>query len=87
MLPENCVAQIDATSWQLPKLFQWLQQAGNVATQEMYRTFNCGIGMVVIVSPENAAKAEQFLTQQGETVYRLGTIRERVNNEHQTQVA
>lgn len=87
VLPENCVAQIDATSWQLPKLFQWLQQAGNVATQEMYRTFNCGIGMVVIVSTENAAKAEQFLTQQGETVYRLGTIRERVNNEHQTQVA
>ena len=87
VLPENCVAQIDATSWQLPKLFQWLQQAGNVTTQEMYRTFNCGIGMVIIVSPENAAKAKQFFTQQGETIYRLGTIRERVNNEHQTQIA
>ncbi len=87
VLPENCVAQIDAKSWQLPKLFQWLQQAGNVETQEMYRTFNCGVGMVVIVSPENADKAETFFAEQGETVYRLGAIRERVGDEHQTQVA
>lgn len=87
VLPENCVAQIDAQSWPLPKLFQWLQQAGNVNTQEMYRTFNCGIGMVVIVSAENADKAEKFFTQQGETVFRLGKIRERVGGEHQTQVA
>ena len=87
VLPENCVAQIDAKSWTLPKLFQWLQTAGNVQTQEMYRTFNCGIGMVVIVSPENADAAEKLFAEQGETVYRLGAIRERVGDEHQTQVA
>ena len=87
VLPENCVAQIDAQSWSLPKLFQWLQQAGNVERQEMYRTFNCGIGMAVIVSAEQADAAQAFLAGQGETVYRLGTIRERAGSEHQTQVA
>ena len=87
VLPENCVAQIDAQSWPLPKLFQWLQQAGNVEQQEMYRTFNCGIGMAVIVPAEQAEAAQAFLTEQGETVYRLGTIRERAGSEHQTHVA
>ena len=87
VLPENCVAQIDAQSWPLPKLFQWLQQAGNVERQEMYRTFNCGIGMAVIVSAEQAEAAQALLAGQGETVYRLGTIRERAGSEHQTQVA
>ena len=52
VLPENTVAQINADAWQLPKLFQWLQQAGNVEVQEMYRTFNCGIGMVLIVAQD-----------------------------------
>ena len=87
VLPENCVAQIDAQSWPLPKLFQWLQQAGNVERQEMYRTFNCGIGMAVIVPAEQADAAQAFLAEQGETVYRLGTICERAGSEHQTQVA
>ena len=87
VLPENCVAQIDTQSWPLPKLFQWLQQAGNVEQQEMYRTFNCGIGMAVIVPAEQAEAAQTFFTEQGETVYRLGTIRERAGSEHQTQVA
>ena len=87
VLPENTVAQINAQAWELPKLFQWLQQAGNVEAQEMYRTFNCGIGMVVIVAAEDADKAQAFLAEQGETVYRLGAIRERQGDEHQTQVA
>ncbi len=87
VLPENTVAQIDAQAWELPKLFQWLQKAGNVEAQEMYRTFNCGIGMVVIVAAEDADKAQAFLAEQGETVYRLGAIRERQSDEHQTQVA
>lgn len=86
VLPENCVAQIDANAWTLPKLFQWLQHAGNVETQEMYRTFNCGIGMVVIVSPDVADQTEKLFVKQGETVYRLGKIRERVGDEHQTQI-
>ncbi|MGN6862304.1 AIR synthase-related protein, partial [Neisseria sp. P0021.S004] len=70
-----------------PKLFQWLQKAGNVETQEMYRTFNCGIGMVVIIAKEDADAVQAFLSKQGETVYRLGAVRERNGDEHQTQVA
>lgn len=87
VLPENTVAQIDAQSWQLPKLFQWLQAEGQVEAQEMYRTFNCGIGMVVIVAAEHAAAAITQLTEAGETVTQIGTIRARQGDEHQTQVA
>ncbi len=86
ILPENVVAQIDASAWQFPKLFEWLQKEGQVEQTEMYRTFNCGIGMVVVVSAEDAAKAEQLFAAQGETVYRLGMIRSRNAEEHQTQV-
>ena len=86
ILPENTVAAIDSQSWSLPKLFQWLQQAGNVETQEMYRTFNCGIGMVLVVSAEDADVIQKFLQQQGETVYQIGRIRSRQGNEHQTQI-
>ncbi len=87
VLPENTVAQIDASNWELPKLFQWLQKAGNVEAQEMYRTFNCGIGMAVVVGADEAAALKSFLEAQGETVYTLGTVRERQGDEHQTQVA
>ena len=86
ILPENTVAAIDSQSWPLPKLFQWLQQAGNVEIQEMYRTFNCGIGMVLVVNAEDADAIQKFLQQQGETVYLIGRIRTRQGDEHQTQL-
>lgn len=86
ILPENTVAAIDSQSWPLPKLFQWLQQAGNVEIQEMYRTFNCGIGMVLVVNAEDADAIQKFLQQQGETVYQIGRIRSRQSDEHQTQI-
>ncbi|GAB7127086.1 phosphoribosylformylglycinamidine cyclo-ligase [Silvimonas sp. JCM 19000] len=87
VLPANVVAQVDAQSWTMPKLFQWLQEKGNVAADEMYRTFNCGIGMVVIVDEADAAAAIATLQAEGETVYRIGLVRERQGDEHQTQVA
>lgn len=87
ILPENTVAAIDAQSWPLPKLFQWLQQAGQVDSQEMYRTFNCGIGMVLVVNAADAAAVQQFLQQQGETVYEIGVIRSRQSDEHQAQIS
>ena len=86
ILPENTVSAIDSQSWPLPKLFQWLQQAGNVETQEMYRTFNCGIGMVLVVNAEDADAIQKFLQQQGETIYQIGRIRTREGGEHQTQI-
>ncbi|MBP6563428.1 MAG: phosphoribosylformylglycinamidine cyclo-ligase [Neisseriaceae bacterium] len=87
VLPANTVAQLDGTSWTFPKLFQWLQQEGQVATDEMHRTFNCGVGMVVIVAAADAARLTDILTAEGETVYQLGHIRERNGDEHQTQIA
>lgn len=87
VLPSDVVAQLEANSWQMPKLFQWVQEQGNVDTQEMYRTFNCGIGMCVVVAAEDAQNAIDCLQQAGETVYTLGRIRPRVGGEHQTQIA
>ncbi|MBN3004626.1 phosphoribosylformylglycinamidine cyclo-ligase [Chromobacterium alkanivorans] len=87
VLPEQVVAQIDAAAWPQPKLFQWLQQEGKVDSQEMYRTFNCGIGMVVIVAAEHAEQAAALLQAEGETVYRIGAVRARNGDEHQTQIA
>jgi phosphoribosylformylglycinamidine cyclo-ligase len=74
VMPANTTAKIDAGSWNRPKVFDWLQEQGNIEASEMYRTFNCGIGMVVIVSPEDKDKAIDILQQRGEKVFTLGTI-------------
>jgi phosphoribosylformylglycinamidine cyclo-ligase len=86
VLPNNVVADIVATSWPQTPLFQWLKQSANMLDSEFYKTFNCGIGMVVIVSEADAAAAIQQLSAEGETVYTLGRIRSRIGEEHQTQV-
>ncbi|HEY0268347.1 MAG TPA: AIR synthase-related protein, partial [Methyloradius sp.] len=79
-------AEIKKTSWQLPALFGWLQAQGNVTDDEMYRTFNCGIGMVVIVSAEYAAQAQALLSAEGEQVFAIGRIRRSGAGEHATVV-
>jgi phosphoribosylformylglycinamidine cyclo-ligase len=84
VLPDTTVATIDKAAWTLPPVFQWLMQQGNVAEREMHRTFNCGIGMVVVVDAADADAAAKFLAAQGETVYRLGAIAARQGDEHQT---
>jgi phosphoribosylformylglycinamidine cyclo-ligase len=86
VLPENTVAQLDSGAWQMPKLFHWLREQGDIAHQEMYRTFNCGIGMAVVVSAQDADAAVRHLQASGETVMKIGTIRSRVGGEHQTHV-
>ena len=75
VLPDGLQAVIHANSWTRSPLFQWLQQAGNISDDEMHRVFNCGIGMVVIVSANDAGKAREILSAQGETVFTLGEIR------------
>lgn len=74
VLPENTRAVLDTNSWQWPAVFSWLQQAGNVATDEMYRTFNCGVGMVVCVPAEQQEAALACLAEQGENAWLLGQI-------------
>ncbi|MDH4283886.1 MAG: phosphoribosylformylglycinamidine cyclo-ligase [Gallionellaceae bacterium] len=86
VLPSNTVAILDSSAWQMPRLFLWMQSEGNVAQQEMFRTFNCGIGMAVIVSAQDADAAIKHLQAAGETVMKIGTIRARNGGEHQTQV-
>ncbi len=86
VLPSNVVADIDSSTWQMQKLFHWLREGGNVSAQEMFRTFNCGIGMVVVMAAADAEAAIAHLQATGETVARIGVIRARVGDEHQTQV-
>ena len=74
ILADGLTARIDAASWTLPPLFQWLKDAGNVDAQEMYRVFNCGIGMAVIVAAADADAAQAKLAEAGETVFRIGRI-------------
>ncbi len=74
VLPDDLAAEINLASWSFPDVFNWLQQQGNIAQADMLTTFNCGIGMIVCVAPEDEAQTVEILQQQGETVYRLGQI-------------
>jgi phosphoribosylformylglycinamidine cyclo-ligase len=86
ILPQGLAAHIERGTWPMPPLFTWLKQQGNVADREMYRVFNCGIGMVVVVSAAEAASAEALLADAGETVSRIGTVRRRRGNGPQTVI-
>ncbi|MFW3613271.1 phosphoribosylformylglycinamidine cyclo-ligase [Billgrantia antri] len=86
VLPETLAARIDVNSWTRPALFDWLQQQGNVAEHEMYRVLNCGIGMVVVVPADQADQARAHLQAQGETVYRIGEIIVRSEDEEAVQL-
>ena len=74
VLPENCRAVIDGASWQRPAVFGWLQQQGNIAKSEMYRTFNCGVGMVVVVDAAQAQQTIDELKANGEEAVVIGSI-------------
>ncbi|MDX1594402.1 MAG: phosphoribosylformylglycinamidine cyclo-ligase [Gammaproteobacteria bacterium] len=65
VLPDGCRAVIDAASWRWPPVFRWLQEAGGIATAEMFRTFNCGIGMVAVLPPDHAAAVGERLDREG----------------------
>ena len=74
ILPAGVVARIDTASWRAPAVFRWLYEAGQIKPQEMLRVFNCGIGMVLVVDPENTDAVIRHLSERGETVYRLGAL-------------
>ena len=74
VLPENTQAVLDKQSCQLPPVFDWLQKNGNVEMNEMYRTFNCGIGMAIIVAAEEAENTIEAFNKAGEKAWRLGEI-------------
>ena len=86
ILPENVIAELQYKNWVRPKIFDWLQQNGNIADAEMARTFNCGIGLVLVVAPEDVAKLTQILQDHGEKVFQIGEIKARQNDEHQVKI-
>jgi len=76
VLPENTQASIIESSWQWPAIFSWLQQQGNVERHEMYRTFNCGVGMIVVVPTTHLDAALAQLKAAGENAWHLGEIKQ-----------
>jgi phosphoribosylformylglycinamidine cyclo-ligase len=76
ILPLGTKAVIYKQAWPRPELFSWLQQTGNIAEDEMFRVFNCGIGMVVVVAPEHVQLATMLLKREGELAYQIGLVEE-----------
>ncbi len=74
VIPDNLNAKINLTSWQFPAIFDWLQSNGNVSQEDMLITFNCGVGMVICIAPENEAAALNLLAELGETAFVMGEI-------------
>ncbi|MBQ24227.1 phosphoribosylformylglycinamidine cyclo-ligase [Alcanivorax sp.] len=74
VLPDNVRAVIDTKSWEFPAVFQWLQQEGQVPAFEMYRTFNCGVGMVIAVPASHVDDALALLEAEGENAFLIGEI-------------
>ncbi len=73
-LPDGLRARLDARQWSVPPVFRWLREAGSVPTDDMLRTFNCGLGMVVISARGDAAAVTKTLADAGETVRQVGVI-------------
>lgn len=86
VLPEGTKAVVDGSSWQWPAVFNWLQEAGNVETYEMYRTFNCGVGLVIALPQEQAAQAIKILNAEGENAWLLGEIADADAGEEQVEI-
>jgi len=77
MFPESLAARIDAARWPRPPIFDWLQREGNVATDEMHRVFNCGIGLIIVVAPGDAESALVRLAASGEPARVIGSVERR----------
>nr|WP_224746103.1 phosphoribosylformylglycinamidine cyclo-ligase [Neiella litorisoli] len=86
VLPAQTKAVIDGNSWQWPEIFNWLQKQGNVETHEMYRTFNCGVGLVVALPQEQVEQALALLQQHGEEAWLIGSIAAAEQGEEQVEI-
>ncbi|MBY4677904.1 phosphoribosylformylglycinamidine cyclo-ligase [Marinobacterium arenosum] len=86
VLPGSAKAVIDINSWQMPAVFNWLQQQGNVEAREMYRTFNCGVGMVIAIPATEADNALKLLQDAGENAWVIGQIEAAAEGEEQVEL-
>jgi len=81
VLPETAQAVINGNSWQWPAIFNWLKDSGNITEHEMYRTFNCGVGMIIVVPKEKVEQSIEILTAHGENAWHIGEIADKNNND------
>ncbi|MFM7801996.1 MAG: AIR synthase-related protein, partial [Limnohabitans sp.] len=79
VLPERCAAHLERAQWPRTELFQWLQHTAGIDDSEMCRTFNNGIGMVVVIAAEHAHACADTLSQWGEQVYKIGLIADKAD--------
>ncbi|MBU2898424.1 phosphoribosylformylglycinamidine cyclo-ligase [Vibrio pectenicida] len=86
VLPNGTKAVIDGNSWQWPSIFGWLQEKGNVTTHEMYRTFNCGVGLIVALPKSQAQAAVELLEAEGEKAWIIGDIADADAGEEQVEI-
>ena len=86
VLPNNTKAVIDESSWQWPAIFNWLQEKGNISRYEMYRTFNCGVGMVIALPEKEVETALALLEQAGEKAWVIGKIKHLGESEAQVEI-
>lgn len=86
VLPIHLSAKINKKSWELPHLFQWLKDEANLDDTELYKTFNCGIGMAIIVDEKDAQEASNLLRELGEEVHIIGRIEQSDKDEHQVKI-
>ncbi|MEQ4675360.1 phosphoribosylformylglycinamidine cyclo-ligase [Providencia vermicola] len=86
VLPDNTQAIIDGSSWQWPSVFSWLQNAGDVSTHEMYRTFNCGVGIIIALPQSEVNTALALLTSLGENAWQIGSIGQLPADEEQVVI-
>jgi phosphoribosylformylglycinamidine cyclo-ligase len=87
VLPKNTKAVINEKSWEWPSVFNWLQEKGNIDTYEMYRTFNCGVGMVIALPQEQVEIALAILKQAGENAWLIGHIEYAEDDAEQVVIA
>ena len=86
VLPVHLCAKINKNSWELPHLFQWLKDEANLDDTELYKTFNCGIGMAIIIDEKDAHEASNLLRELGEEVHTIGRIEQSDKDEHQVEI-
>ena len=85
VLPPHLAVEINLSSWQKPNIFSWLQTAGNLTDQEMFKTFNCGIGMILILSQENKVQAFEILKLMDQESIELGMVSQREKDDPQVK--
>ena len=81
VIPENLSVQIDTKSWKLPPIFEWLREKGNIDSHEMFKTFNCGVGLVLCISPQHTKNAIEYLNSTGNNSWEIGVVKSKEEQE------